>query len=152
MSNILFDKARLMLYIVGVMSEAAKGERTMSETKHAPARPTYTASGEVIYGETPEDGIVAKVYGDPELADLMARAVNTHDKLIADKEQLIATCKKAATAIQCVDPISALKILGTAVRESQPRTCSEPNCQNETTEPHGLCDRCAAEIKAENER
>ena len=30
-------------------------------------------------------------------------------------------------------------------------TCSESDCQNETTEPHGLCDRCAAEVKAENE-
>jgi hypothetical protein len=39
-------------------------------------RPIYTASGEVIYGETPEDGIVAKVYGDPDLAQVFAAAAN----------------------------------------------------------------------------
>lgn len=37
-------------------------------------RPTLTASGEIIYGEAPEDGILAKVYGDPELAKLFAAA------------------------------------------------------------------------------
>ena len=46
-------------------------------------RPIYTASGEVIYGETPEDGIIAKVYGDPELAGLFVERFNLHDELVA---------------------------------------------------------------------
>ena len=38
--------------------------------------PTLTASGDRIYGETPEDGIMVRVYGDPELAEKIACAVN----------------------------------------------------------------------------
>lgn len=53
----------------------AKG-RMMSENPsvHAGKRPIYTACDEKIYGETPEDGMVAKVYSDPELATMFAAA------------------------------------------------------------------------------
>ena len=44
-------------------------------------RPILTASGDVIYGKTPEDGIIAKVYGDPELARLFAVAPEMFDAL-----------------------------------------------------------------------
>ena len=52
-------------------------------------RPIYTASGEVIYGETPEDGIIAKVYGDPELAGLFVERFNLHDELVAACKGLV---------------------------------------------------------------
>ena len=50
-------------------------------------RPLLTASGEVIYGETPEDGMLAKVYGDPELARVFAAA-----------PELLAACKALVAA------------------------------------------------------
>ncbi len=53
--------------------------------------PTLTASGEVIYGETPEDGIIAKVYGDPELAQLFAAAPG-----------LLDACKHGEQALRVV--------------------------------------------------
>lgn len=52
--------------------------------------PVY-ASGEVWYGETPEDGQLAKFYGDPELAERAARAVN--------RDALFDECVEALEAI-----------------------------------------------------
>ena len=41
-------------------------------TKHTPGHEytgtTLTAQGDLIYGETPEDGLIARVYGAPRLA------------------------------------------------------------------------------------
>ena len=37
--------------------------------------PVYP-SGEVWYGATPEDGILAKFYGDPDLCERAAKALN----------------------------------------------------------------------------
>ena len=39
--------------------------------------PTLTAIGDRIYGETPKDGLIARVYGDAELAALFAAAPET---------------------------------------------------------------------------
>ena len=37
-------------------------------------RPQLTAMDDRIYGETPEDGLIARVYGDSELATIFAAA------------------------------------------------------------------------------
>ena len=43
--------------------------------------PVLTASGDRIYGETPEDGLIARVYGDHELAMKMAAALEMLEAL-----------------------------------------------------------------------
>ena len=54
-----------------------------------PPWPQLTAMGDRIYGETPEDGIMACAYGDPELAELFAAAPATaaeRDRLLKERE------------------------------------------------------------------
>lgn len=73
----------------------------MSETK----RPILTASGEVIYGETPEDGIIARVYGDPELATMFAAAPD----LLRQSEELICQIDKSGAIDDLGHKIENLK-------------------------------------------
>ena len=71
-----------------------------------------TAMGDRIYGETPEDGIVARVYGDPALALKMAAATEMLEALEAswrmvwdktvEQKMYAAICKAKGT--ECTTP------------------------------------------------
>ena len=59
-------------------------------SEHEYTGTTLTAAGDLIYGETPEDGIVARVYGAPKLArqfaasDEMLRALRKAELVLAE--------------------------------------------------------------------
>ena len=69
-------------------------------TQHTP---TLTAIDDRIYGETPEDGLIAKVYGDAELAALFAAAPETaaeRDRLREINADLLAALKIAHEGLE----------------------------------------------------
>ncbi len=49
-------------------------------------QPQLTAIEDRIYGETPEEGLIARVYGDPELATVFAASRD----LLAALQKLVA--------------------------------------------------------------
>lgn len=84
-------------------------------------RPIYTASGEAIYGETPEDGIVAKVYGDPELAEVFASAANAKFQ----KADLVPCeyCENGQVWTECCNGISGCPCGGKQILFGQCKVC-----------------------------
>ena len=82
-----------------------------------------TAIGDRIYGETPEDGIVARVYGDPELARQMAAAPETaaeRDRLKALNAEMLEALKgmKAAATSEFV-PVNVIRDAGKAIAKAE---------------------------------
>lgn len=75
--------------------------------------PILTASGDKIYGETPEDGIIARVYGDEVLARKIAVLVNATtgvstealedgavSKLVEALDGLVLVCRRTGDALE----------------------------------------------------